>query len=369
MTVFDALVGQRDVVTVLQAAAAGDGMTHAWLFTGPPGSGRSTAARAFAAALQCDERGCGTCDTCHQVLGATHPDLTVVNTEALSISAKESREVVMRASTQPSSGRWQVVIVEDADRLTERAAPAWLKAIEEPPARTVFLLCAPSPEDVLVTIRSRCRQLTLRLPSAADVAELLTREGIDGAMAHWAARASLGHVGWARALCRDEQARTERLAVLEVPSSVGSVGAAFGAAAALVEAADEDADRRHKTRAVAETEAFAAVVGKTRGSSGLMSDLEKQQKLRLKRSKRDSLDRALIDLVALYRDVLSVQLGSGTDLVHGDQRKVIEQLAHATAPESTLRRIDAILACRTALEEGTKELIAVEAMTLALYAG
>jgi DNA polymerase-3 subunit delta' len=369
MSVFSGLVGQRAVADVLQRALAGDGMTHAWLFTGPPGSGRSVAARAFAAGLQCASQGCGECDQCRQVMGGSHPDVDVVNTEKLSIGVDDAREVVHRAATKSTTGGWQIIIVEDADRLGERAANVWLKAIEEPGPQTVFLLCAPSPEDVPVTIRSRCRTLTLRLPTSSDVAELLVAEGVEQAMAHWAARASMGHVGVARALVRDEGARAERVEVLRLPTQLGSVGESFGAAADLVAAADQEADRRSASRAAVETAAFREVLGKSRGSAGILSDLEKDQALRQKRARRDSLDRALVDLAGLYRDVLSVQLRSGAELVHGDQRALVDRLAATSSPESTLRRIEAILDCRTALEDGAKELIAVEAMALSLHAG
>src|SRR5471030_503444 len=166
------LVGQDRAVEVLAAAArssesalrgeAAEGMTHAWLFTGPPGSGRSNAARAFAAALQCPRGGCGDCDACHTALGGTHADVDIVNTSTLSISVKVTRALVMRAAHHPAGGRWQVMIIEDADRLTDEAANALLKAIEEPTPRTVWLLCAPSLEDVLPTVRSRCRHVPLR---------------------------------------------------------------------------------------------------------------------------------------------------------------------------------------------------------------
>src|SRR4051794_35278916 len=206
--VWSDVVGQDRVVDVLRSAvrsvalappegtSAASGMTHAWLFTGPPGSGRSVAARAFAAALQCPNGGCGECHECRTALAGTHADVTVIATELLSIKTEQARELVQLAARRPTRGRWRVIIVEDADRLTETAADALLKAIEEPPVRTVWMLCAPSLEDVIVTIRSRCRHLALRTPSVAAVADLLVRrDGIDPPMAAFAARAAQSHIG------------------------------------------------------------------------------------------------------------------------------------------------------------------------------
>src|ERR1700712_3400424 len=141
-------------------------MTHAWLFTGPPGSGRSVAARAFGGALQSPDGGDGTCHACRTALAGTHADVKIIVPDGLSIAAKEAREIVVGASRSPSQGRWQIILIEDADRMTEQAANAVLKMIEEPPARTVMMLCVPSlhPDDVLVTIRSRCRLVALRTP-------------------------------------------------------------------------------------------------------------------------------------------------------------------------------------------------------------
>src|SRR4051794_3326172 len=216
-------------------------MTHAWLLTGPPGSGRSTAARAFAAALQC-ERGCGVCHECRTALGGSHPDVALVATEHVFLRVEDVRPLVTLAQQRPSLGRWRVIVVEDADRLNDNSGNLLLKAIEEPPPRTVWLLCAPSPEDVLVTIRSRCRHVGLRVPPVADVAALLVRRhGVDPAIAAFAARAAGSHVGLARRLAVDEGARIRRREVLKLPEQITSVGAAVLAAGQLVEVAAEEA--------------------------------------------------------------------------------------------------------------------------------
>ena len=382
MSVWDDLVGQEPVVEQLRTAVTGS-MTHAWLFTGPPGSGRSTAARAFAAALQCREnpRGCGHCADCHQVLQGTHADVRFVRPQGLSYSVRETRELVLRAASSPSGGRWQIVLFEDADRVTEAAANALLKAIEEPPPRTIWMLCAPSPDDLLVTIRSRCRLVTLRTPPAAAVADVLTRrDGIDYDVAVEAARAAQGHIGRARRLATDEEARRRRRDVLSLPSRVtGSpapgLGQAMDAAAALVKAAEEEAKATAEELNESETAALRQALGESakgrmpRGTAGALKELEDRQKSRATRVKRDSLDRALLDLASYYRDVLTLQLGSPVELVNADRAPELRSAATAGPPEGTLRRLEAIMLCRERLDLNVNPLLAVEAMALALRTG
>ena len=395
MSVFADLVGQERVVEQLQAAAAdaarvvrgepgaAGGMTHAWLFTGPPGSGRSVAARAFAAALECEtpgQPGCGHCDACAQALSGAHPDVAVIVPEGLSLKVEEAREIIVRSSRMPTRGRWQVTLIEDADRLTESGANALLKALEEPPPRSVLLLSAPSVEDLLPTIRSRCRLASLRTPPSEAVARVLVqRDGVDPAMAAFAAQAAQGHIGRAKRLATDEEARRERRDVLSLPRSLQGVGSALTAARDLVDAAQAEAATLTKDRDVAEKESLATALGAgatgkgvtaaARGSAGALKELEKRQKSRGTRTQRDALDRALVDLAAFYRDVLQLQLGTGTSLVHGDLGEQAATIARATTAESTLRRIDAVLTCREALDANVAPLLAVEAMALALRTG
>ena len=277
--VFRDLPGQDAVVAQLRRAAAGaaavlagqrpepGAMTHAWLFTGPPGSGRSVAARAFAAALLCPSGGCGECPACHQVFAGTHADLLLVRPEGLSYGVKQTRDLVLRAAGKPTGGRWQIVLFEDADRCTEQAANALLKAIEEPAARTVWLLCAPSAEDLVPTIRSRCRVVTLVVPSSAAVARVLTeRDGVDPDRALAAARAAQGHVGRARRLALDASAAKRRADVLKVPAQVTSLGPALSAAATLVRTAEEEAKAVSVELDEPEREALRRAFGE--GSSG-----------------------------------------------------------------------------------------------------
>jgi DNA polymerase-3 subunit delta' len=391
VSVFDDLVGQDAVVEQLQSAAEaaaqalgggdGAGMTHAWLFTGPPGSGRSVAARAFAAALQCPDRGCGHCDACHQARTGNHPDVAVIVPEGLHLLIEQAREVIARSSRAPTRGRWQVTLIEDADRMEERTSNTLLKAVEEPPPHSVLLLCAPSVDDLLPTIRSRCRLVSLRTPSAAAVAKVLTdRDGVDPAMAAFAARAAQGHIGRARRLATDEQARNERRDVLALPRSLGNVGQALTAAKDLVDAAKEEADKLAGTRDAAEKQALSTALGAgatgkgytggaPKGGAGALKELERRQKSRGTRTQRDALDRALIDLAAFYRDVLALQLGAGAVPVHADLAEQAATIARGSTPEATLRRIDAVLACRTAIDGNVAPQLAVEAMALAVRTG
>ena len=368
------LVGQEPAVEVLRGAVEDPTrMTHAWLVTGPPGSGRSTAARAFAAALQCESGGCGRCHACVTVLQGLHPDVTVVATEGVVIRADTARPLVELAQRSPSSGRWRVIIVEDADRLNETSGNVLLKAIEEPPPRTVWVLCAPSPQDVLVTLRSRSRAVALRVPPVDAVAALLVeRDGIDPAVAAVAARAAQSHVGIARRLARDPQARARRATVLSIPPRVRGVGDAVLAAGDLVATAQADAKAATEQRDAEERSVLLRSMG-AEGAATIppalraqVRDLENDQKRRATRAQRDVLDRAMLDLLSLYRDVLVVQLGAGVELVNVEHEESVRALAAASTPEQTVRRMDAIGEARTRIAGNVAPLLAVEAMTIAL---
>jgi DNA polymerase-3 subunit delta' len=401
MTVWDDLVGQERVSEQLAAAARdadalvtaiataapppeASKMTHAWLFTGPPGAGRNQAARAFAAALQCvsPDRalggvpGCGFCDGCHTALIGTHADVTSVAAVGTQILADDMRDTVRKSFTSPATGRWQIILVEDAERLNEKSANAVLKAVEEPAPRTVWMLCAPSIEDVLPTIRSRCRHLNLSTPSVEAVADMLVRrEGVEPAAAMAAARATQGHVDRARRLATDPAARERRAAVLKLPLRVEDIGGCLRAAQELVDAAADDAKQLAEETDGKETEEMKAAMGASqggrmpRGTAGVMKDLEDRQKRRRTRTQRDSLDLALTDLTAFYRDVLALQLGSRVAIANADAEDALERLARGSSPETTLRRIEAIGACSEALDRNVAPLLAVEAMTMALRAG
>ncbi len=372
------LIGQERVTAVLQRAVAGDShaMTHAWLFTGPPGSGRSNAARAFAAALQCPFGGCGECNACRTSMSGAHPDVTLVRTEQLSIGVDEIRDLVRRAAMTPTLGRFQVLVVEDADRVTERGADALLKSIEEPAARTVWLLCAPTADDVVATIRSRCRKVELSTPTEEAISELLhRRDGVPADLAAFAAHVSQGHIGRARALARSEAARARRLEILGLPATLTSLGACLSAAASVVKTASDEASSITAELDVREKAELSEALGmgtkgaKPRNVQAALRDLEDQQKARAKRLQRDALDRVLTELTSYYRDVLVLQTRAGAALVNTEFAEPLGSLAARTTPASTVRRLDAILDCRTALETNVAPLLAMEALMIALSAG
>ncbi len=382
-TVWDEVVGQPAAVAELSAAADDPAaMTHAWLFTGPPGSGRSVAARAFAAALQCPEQGCGHCAACHTVMSGTHADVREIVPEGLSIKVEQTRDIVLQAAKHPATGRFQIVLIQDADRMGERAANALLKAIEEPSQRTIFLLCAPSdqPDDLPVTIRSRCRVVPLRSPAPDAIAEVLARrDGIDAEMAAWAASVSNGHIGRARFLARDADASAQRETVLGLPLRTRSLGDAFTHAAALVRDAKAEAGALSEARDAGEREELgiamgAGGVGKgvaaaARSAKAAEKDLEKRQKSRNTRNQRDAIDRALVDLTSFFRDVRVVGSGAEVALANPDRAADVRRAAAEWTPEATLRRLEAVLACRTALDANVKPDIAAEAMMTTLYTG
>ncbi|MFA6298519.1 MAG: DNA polymerase III subunit delta' [Nocardioides sp.] len=374
MTVWDQLVGQRHAVQALKTAAGGHGMSHAWLFTGPPGSGRSNAAIAFAAALECEQGGCGACHECHTVLAGTHADVSVIRTQKLSIGVDEVRDLVRRAALAPVGRRWQIMIVEDADRLTDQACNALLKAIEEPTDRTLWMLCAPTVEDVLPTIRSRCRLLTLATPSTVEVAAFLVRvEGVNDALAAYAARASQGHIGRAKALARDEATRNRRREIVSLPARLTSLGACMTASANLVEVTKEEADALTGELDASEKADLDSSYGvvergrRPREYAPALSALEKAQKTRAKRRHLDVVDRGLMDLVSVYRDAISIGVGAQGALVNEEIRGDIQQIAATSTPELNLRRIGWIFEAREQmLDFNVPVALALDSMMVAL---
>src|SRR5258705_2942555 len=396
--VFSRLVGQDAVELELVAAAQaarGDAahnsglgatraafMTHAWLVTGPPGSGRSIAALCFAAALQCTSDGvpgCGECRACTTTMAGTHADVRRIIPEGLSIGVDEMRNIVQIASRRPGTGRWQVVIIEDADRLGERAGNALLKAVEEPPPSTVFLLCAPSvdPEDISITLRSRCRHVALVTPALDAIAQvLIDTDGLTEADARWAASVSGGHVGRARRLAVDGEARERRQRAPGLARDAATPSLAHAAAEDLVAAAEAEAKAFTEDRNESETEELRTALGAggsgkgtagaLRGAAGALNDLEKRQKSRRTRASRDALDRALIDLATYFRDALLVSaIPGGMGSIQANHPDMTEQVAAMAAhapPEKLLRCIEAVLECREALAVNVKPKFAVDAM-------
>ena len=376
MSVFGSLIDQTEVISILKDAVEASrmvdnrtqSMTNTWLFTGPPGSGRSNAAIAFAAALVCKDGGCSKCNDCMSTIIGTHADVELIKTAGLSIKIDEVRELISRASWAPSVANYRVVVMEDADRLTESAANALLKVIEEPGLRTIWLLCAPTLTDVLPTIRSRCRHLSLRTPSTKAIAKLLTeRDGVESSTADFVARASGGHIGRARRLATDSTARENRSNIMKLPFMIKDVSSAFKAAQFLVDAAKADAlvdaEKKDEDEISKLKEAWGATGSKlVAGGAKVVKELEKEQKSRSTRMVRDYLDRALLDLSTLYRDVLLVQSNSVDSLINQDLISQINQLAQATKPEQTIRKIEAILKTRRNLAQNAAPLLLIEAL-------
>jgi DNA polymerase-3 subunit delta' len=376
-SVFDDLVGQEHIIEILKGAVAASQtgsesqeMTHAWVFTGPPGSGRSSAAVAFAQALICPNQGCGACNECQSAATGGHSDVEVIRTEGLSIKVEEIRELLTRVAWAPSMGGWRVVVMEDADRLTESAANALLKAIEEPGTRTVWLLCAPTLHDVLPTIRSRCRHLQLRTPSVEAVTQVLIgRDNISQPMADFAARVSQGHIGRARYIATNESVRTNRKVILQLPLQLGSIAVAFQAAQTLIDLATKEANSSSEYRDENEIEKLQEAYGKgatgrgmATGAAKAVKELEKEQKSRATRMVRDSIDGALLDLATFYRDVLMVQSGNTDSMINTDMCEQIESYAANSPSHSTINKISAIMDARENLARNSAPLVTCEAL-------
>jgi DNA polymerase-3 subunit delta' len=376
MSVWDELVGQPEALEIFQAAASSDAigapgqdssMTHSWLITGPPGSGRSNLAYAFAASLLCRNQGCGDCPDCRQVAARTHPDLATLTTERVIISIDEVRALVQSSQYSPSVSRYRVIVIEDADRMAERTSNVLLKALEEPPERTVWLLCAPSEADLIPTIRSRVRSVRLRVPSIEKVTELLVeRDGVAPAEAERAARHAQSHIGMALRLATNEAAASRRAESIDLITSMRGVHDAVMSAARLLDIATEDA------KALTE-ERDAQELLQTRRSMGLGDEdtippqmrsafrqLEEQQKRRATRSLRDGLDRILVDLMSVYRDVVRLQLGVETDLINLEELDALRTLANARSSADTLATINAIALARTRLASNVAPALVLE---------
>ncbi|VEI13145.1 DNA polymerase III subunit delta' [Trueperella bialowiezensis] len=396
MSVFADLVGQEAAVAELRRAAeaarqiAGEdvasgelgnaAMSHAWLITGPPGSGRSLAARAFAAALQCTEAepGAGECAQCKAVMGNNHPDVTALTTDLVTIKADDVRAYVASSYQAPSSGNWRVFIIEDADRMLPRTTNVLLKAIEEPGPRTVWILCTAAVADVLPTIRSRTRNVNLVTPSADDVARLLVeREGVTEEKARVAAQAAQSHIGVAKALATDPQAGELRRKTLDAVVGIKTTGDAVLAAMELTDMeamrgeAGAEADEEAIEREVEERLAAMGLEAGARVPAAVRSQVKAagvDSKRRATRTMQDTVDRELTYIMSLYRDVLVTQLDAQVDLINADYREAIERIAVGTTSSLTLERIDAIATARQRLRGNVAVQLLMEAALVELRA-
>ena len=368
-----AVWGQPDAVAALQAAASDPaGKTHAWLITGPPGSGRSTLAYAFAAALIAEP---GDEQVMRQVLAGTHPDLTSLRTEGVIISIKDARALVERSYFAPSLGRYRVIVMEDADRMAERTSNVLLKALEEPPERTVWVLCAPSDADLLPTIRSRVRTLRLRDPDVSDVARLIAdRTGVDEVTAEQSARHAQRHIGMAQRLATDAAARARRDETLRAVLGVRGVGDAVEVAGRIVAVATEDAKALTTERDESERAQLLRTLGVPEGASvppavrSQLNALEDDQKRRATRSLRDGIDRVLTDLQSMFRDVALLQFGRD-DLINRELEDDLRALAAAWSPQRTFVVVDRLAETRRNLEQNVAPTLALESLLVTIASG
>jgi DNA polymerase-3 subunit delta' len=369
------LFGQSEAIAQIEQAVRSreDGVHHAWLMTGPPGSGRSNLAVAFAAALLCSDEGCGTCRSCTLAMSGNHPDIDVLSTEKVGISIEEVRNLVLSSQLGGSMGRYRIMIIEDADRMAERSSNVLLKALEEPPAGTVWILCAPSEADMLPTIRSRVRRITLKTPAVEEVAQLLVeRDSIDYALALVVAAEAQSHIGMARRLATSADARGRRKDTLVAALAIDNVSSAIFTAERWIELARRDADALTAERDAAEREELLRVLG-VEDTSKLppyaradVKALEETQKRRATRSLRDGLDRILVDLLSLYRDILMFQLEAEVPLVNESLKPQLVSIAQRSSAQQTLEKLNQIELARTRIAANVKDLIVLEALAVNL---
>lgn len=380
-------------------------MSHAWLITGPPGSGRSLAARAFAAALECThptQPGCGECSACKAVMAGNHPDVEIKATNTVTISAQEVRNMVAQAYLAPATGKWRIFIIEDADRMLSRTTNVLLKAIEEPADCTVWILCTTAPADVLPTIRSRCRNVNLVTPSVEAVANLLQlRDGATHDDALVVAQAAQSHIGLARALINDPTAAALRKHTLEALIAIRGVGDAVIAAQAFTDAdymfatenendttlkstsASVKASSKSKSksaREAAEIEAAEAMRREKMEALGLdpngkipaslraqINSAADEEKRRKTRAQHDMIDRELMYLASFFRDVLILQTDASLALINPDFRTAIVKFAETAKATQILQIFDAINEARARLKANVTPQLLLEAVLIEIY--
>jgi DNA polymerase III subunit delta' len=394
-SIWDSVVGHDEAVAMLKEAVAGERVTHAWLFTGPPGIGKLHTARVFAAALNCPAGGDGTCDTCRRILRGVHPDVHVIVPEGDNLLVEDVRAVREEASRTHHEAPVGVFILDEADRMTEAAANALLKVLEEPPPGVVFVLVVRSAEALVGTVPSRARVLPFVGLSLAELTAALGRDlGLDPARTAWAAAAGHGRLAKARALLTDEATRTRRATVLELTERLagGQPSDALAAAATVVAIADEVAAAA-KVRQDRELAELEEAFGTGRGTGALRKRLETRHRRELRRARFDAIREALADLLGAYRDMAllvgaapadgagvvdgeghggEVPGGSGVPggapLVHPDKAGTFARLARGMDAATALRAAGALEEADRRLAIGAAPLLTLEAAFLSAQA-
>ncbi|MBV8161215.1 MAG: hypothetical protein JO265_09855 [Acidimicrobiia bacterium] len=342
VTVLDGLVGQDQAAGRLRAAAVTP--VHAYLFAGPPGSGKRDAARAFAAALLCPNGGDGSCQVCQRVAGGSHPDVVVVERSGPYITVDQAREIVRLAMRSPNEGRRKVLVLTDF-HLVKEAAPTLLKVIEEPPESTVFVVLADHVPVELETIASRCVRIDFRAVGRDELVDTLVAEGVDRPRAEQAADAAGGRLDRARLLASDPDLAARRQAWGDVPRRLDGTGAAVAVVAAelaslIAGAGVEPLHVKHR----AELEALEERAARY-GDRVNRRPVEEQHRRELRRLRMDELRFGLATLQQAYRDALVD--GSGP-----------------TA--GCLAAVDAIVEAAEALERNPNETLLLQALLLKL---
>lgn len=381
MSVWDSLVGQQPVIDMLSRITQGDPgqITQSWLICGPPGSGRSNMARAFAAALESPDHGMNDEPTrvTQQVLAGTHPDVTVLATNKVTIGIDQVREIITTSEQMPATAPWRIIIIEDVDRMLERTTNVLLKEIEEPAEHCIWLLCAPSAQDVLPTIRSRTRIVNLAVPSASAVAEFLTSTtNVEPKIAQRAARLAEGHIGIAKLYATDKQVMTDRdelvVGVLNLARASDAVLLAGNLidnakAQAEVDASRTAADQEAEFRRVNGLEPGERIPPKLRGAFNQIAKKDDLKRLTTRRT-RDVLDRALNSIASIYRDVAVLQNNAedSVGLINLENRSAITELSVRLNRAGAVARLDEVAHTRKRLAGNGNPLLVFESLFCAL---
>ena len=381
MSVWDSLVGQKPVIDMLSRIAQGDPsqITQSWLICGPPGSGRSNMARAFAAALESPDHGMSAEPTrvTQQVLAGTHPDVTVLTTNKVTIGIDQVREIITTSEQMPAAAPWRIIIIEDVDRMLERTTNVLLKEIEEPAEHCIWLLCAPSAQDVLPTIRSRTRIVNLAVPSTQAVAGFLTSTtNVEPKVAQRAARLAEGHIGIAKLYATDERVMSDRDELVVGVLNLARASDAVLLAGNLIDNAKAQAEADANRITAGQEAEFRRINGlapsdrippKLRGAFNQIAKKDDVKRLVTRRT-RDVLDRALNSIASIYRDVAVLQNNAedSVGLINLENRSSITALSVRLSRAGAVSRLDEVAHARKRLAGNGNPLLVFESLFCAL---